>query len=50
MAGQYGNEQVTTLSLRVEKIDTENGLLYIRGAVPGHRNGIVRIRGAVRRS
>ena len=49
MAGQYGNEQVTTLSLRVEKIDTENGLLYIRGAVPGHRNGIVRIRGAVRR-
>jgi large subunit ribosomal protein L3 len=48
MAGQYGNERVTTLNLRVEKVDTENHLLFLRGAVPGHRNGLVRVRAAIR--
>jgi large subunit ribosomal protein L3 len=50
MPGQYGNERVTTLNLRVERIDPENGLIYVRGAVPGHNNSIVRIRNAVRDS
>jgi len=44
MAGQYGHEQVTTLGLRVEKVDAERNLLFIRGGVPGHRNGLVRVR------
>jgi large subunit ribosomal protein L3 len=48
MAGQHGNEQVTTLSLRVERVDAEHGLIYLRGAVPGHTNALVRIRPAVR--
>ena len=49
MAGQDGNERVTTLGLRIEKIDTERNLLFLRGSVPGHRNGLVRIRSAVRK-
>ncbi|MCE2391610.1 MAG: 50S ribosomal protein L3 [Proteobacteria bacterium] len=48
MAGHMGDEQVTTLGLRVEKIDAERHLIYLRGAVPGHSNGLVRIRPAVR--
>jgi len=48
MAGHMGDEQVTTLGLRVEKIDAERNLIYVRGAVPGHNNALVRIRPAVR--
>ncbi len=48
MAGQYGHERVTTLGLRVEKVDAERNLLFIRGGVPGHRNGLVRVRPSVR--
>lgn len=35
MAGQMGNVQVTTQGLEVVKVDTENNLLMIKGAVPG---------------
>ena len=48
MAGQYGNERVTTQDLRIVKVDAERNLLFIRGAVPGHRDGIVRVRPTVR--
>ena len=48
MAGQHGNKRVTTLGLRVEKLDAENGLLYVRGSVPGHRRGLVRVRASTR--
>ncbi|MBQ3195667.1 MAG: 50S ribosomal protein L3 [Clostridia bacterium] len=48
MAGQYGNEKVTTLNLDVVKIDKENNLLAIKGAVPGSRGGIVYIRNTVK--
>ena len=48
MAGHMGDEQVTTLGLRVEKIEAERNLIYLRGAVPGHNDGLVRIRPAVR--
>ena len=44
MAGQYGNERVTVLGLRVEKVDAERNLLFIRGGIPGHRNGLVHVR------
>jgi large subunit ribosomal protein L3 len=50
MAGHYGDERVTTLSLRVEKIDAEKNLIFVRGAIPGHTNALVRIRRAVRAS
>jgi large subunit ribosomal protein L3 len=41
MPGQYGNERHTTIRLRVEKVDAERNLIYIRGAVAGPTNGIV---------
>jgi large subunit ribosomal protein L3 len=44
MAGRMGGDQVTVKNLRVAKIDAENNLLYVRGAVPGGRNGVVYIR------
>ena len=48
MAGQYGNEQVTILNLKVVKIDTEKNLIAIKGAVPGAKDGIVFIRDSVK--
>jgi large subunit ribosomal protein L3 len=48
MPGQHGNARVTTLGLRVEKIDAEQGLLFLRGSVPGHRQGLVRVRASSR--
>jgi large subunit ribosomal protein L3 len=49
MAGQLGNERVTTQSLRVVSTDAERGLLMIKGAVPGAENGWVLVRDAVKR-
>jgi len=41
LPGHYGAEQQTTRNLQVVKIDAENNLLYVRGAVPGPINGHV---------
>lgn len=41
MGGRMGGSQVTVKNLRVARVDAENNLLYIRGAVPGGRNGLV---------
>jgi large subunit ribosomal protein L3 len=49
MPGQYGNETVTTLNLRVAKIVGDDDLLLIEGAVPGPTGGLVTIRGAVKK-
>jgi large subunit ribosomal protein L3 len=49
MAGQMGNEKVTTLNLEVVQADAERELLLVRGAVPGPRGGVVLIRGSVKR-
>ena len=37
MAGQYGNATVTVQNLKVVKVDVENNLLLIKGAVPGSK-------------
>lgn len=44
MAGRYGNEKITVRNLKVVKIEAEKGCLYLRGAVPGPRNGRLFIR------
>jgi large subunit ribosomal protein L3 len=44
MAGQYGNEQVTIRNLDIVRIDAENHLILVRGAVPGPNGGLVTIR------
>ena len=47
MAGQMGNEQVTVRNLQVVKVEPDKNLLFVRGSVPGHRDGIVVVRPAV---
>jgi large subunit ribosomal protein L3 len=49
MAGQMGNERVTTQSLEVVGADAERGILLIKGAVPGAEKGWVLIKDAVKR-
>ena len=41
MAGHMGAEQVTVQNLEIVKIDTENNLIAIKGAIPGPKGGIV---------
>jgi len=48
MAGQYGNERVTTLNLTVVEGDAERNLLLVKGAVPGPTGGLVFVRSAVK--
>lgn len=44
MPGHYGAARHTQIGLRVEKIDAERNLIYLRGAVAGPKNGIVLVR------
>lgn len=46
MSGHYGNKRQTTKNLTIVRIDGERNLLFVRGAVPGPRNGFVQIRTA----
>jgi large subunit ribosomal protein L3 len=50
MAGQMGNVRVTTQGLQVVKVDTENNLILIKGAVPGATGSDVIISPAVKSS
>lgn len=45
MPGRMGNEQVTVKNLEIVKIDAENNLLFVKGAVPGAINGFLIIKG-----
>ncbi len=49
MAGHMGDARVTQLGLRIERIDADQNLIFVTGAVPGHKNGIVRIRASVKK-
>lgn len=46
-AGRMGGDRITVRNLRVAKVDAENNLLIVRGAVPGAPTGYVVIRKAV---
>jgi large subunit ribosomal protein L3 len=48
MGGQYGNETVSILNLKVARVDPEKHLLLLEGGVPGARNGFVLVRQAVK--
>ena len=41
MAGRHGNSKVTVENLKVVKVERENNQIFLRGAVPGARDGIV---------
>ncbi len=43
MPGHMGDVRVTTQGLRVMDVDKKNNLLLLKGAVPGHKNGIISI-------
>ncbi|MFH0890952.1 MAG: 50S ribosomal protein L3 [Candidatus Liptonbacteria bacterium] len=43
MAGHMGTERVTVGNLKIAEIDSENGLIMLRGAVPGARGGALEI-------
>ena len=49
MAGHMGAEQVTTQNLTVVASDVERGLIFVKGAVPGHDQGFVTLKDAVKR-
>ena len=49
MPGQHGNTTVSVLNLKVAKIVPEEHLLLIEGGVPGARNSMVTVRGAVKK-
>ncbi|MFO0761567.1 MAG: 50S ribosomal protein L3 [Byssovorax sp.] len=49
MPGHYGAETVSALNLKIAKLIPEDDLVLIEGAVPGAKNGIVLIRGAIKK-
>ena len=50
MAGHLGSERVTTLNMEVAGVDVARGLLLVRGAVPGAKNGFVLVRDAIKKA
>ncbi|MHA7630258.1 50S ribosomal protein L3 [Corallococcus sp. M7] len=48
MPGHYGVERVTTQNLTVVDVDVEKGLVLVKGAVPGHNDGIVIVRPSIK--
>lgn len=50
MPGHMGNEQVTEQNLKVVKIDLENNILLVKGAVPGPKNAYLVIRSATKKT
>ncbi len=49
MPGQMGNKRRTTQNLTVVKVDVEKNLLFVRGAIPGAKQGLVLVRHAVKK-
>jgi large subunit ribosomal protein L3 len=48
MAGQMGNERVTTQNLEVVRVDAERNLLLVKGAIPGANGGQILVRPAMK--
>ena len=44
MAGHMGNERVTVKNLKIVRVDAEQNLLLVKGAVPGGKNALVQVR------
>ena len=49
MPGQHGNKTCSVLNQRVVKVMPDEGLILIRGGIPGSRNSLVLVRGAIKR-
>lgn len=44
LPGQYGNKRVTVKNLQLVKVDGSRNLLFVKGAIPGPKNGIIFVR------
>lgn len=49
MAGHLGAERVTIQNLQIVRLDSDKGLIYIKGAVPGHKGSFITVTDAVKR-
>jgi len=49
MPGRMGGEQQTVQCLKVLKVDVENGIVVVHGAVPGPKKGIVKLQDAIKK-
>ena len=50
MAGRLGNVQVTIQNLKVLKVDNENGIILVKGAVPGHKDSLLKIFDSIKKN
>ena len=50
MSGRMGNDTVTTQNLTVHAVDADKGLILVKGAVPGPKNGLVVLRSAAKKT
>ena len=48
LPGHMGVVKVTVQNLEIVKVDTENNLILVKGAVPGNKGGLVTIRNSVK--
>jgi len=48
MAGRMGSDRITTQNLKVQSVDAANGLILIKGSVPGPQGTLVLIRSAAK--
>ena len=49
MMGRMGNEKITTQNLEVVRVDAENNLILIKGAIPGPKKGLITIKATVKK-
>ncbi len=48
MPGQMGNKRITIQNLEIVRVDVENNLLLVKGAVPGPKKSLVTIKETVK--
>lgn len=46
LPGHYGDAKVTVKNLKVVKLDTDRNLIFVKGAVPGPKDGLIKVRKA----
>lgn len=49
MMGRMGNERTTVQNLKVVRVDKENGIILIKGSVPGPKKGLITVRKAIKK-
>jgi large subunit ribosomal protein L3 len=50
MSGRMGSDTVTTQNVTVHAVDTERGLILVKGAVPGPKGGLIVLRSAAKKT